>query len=103
MRESRRDFADTSREDYTVEAMQPLKAIVRNGKLVLDETPTELPEGTEVELVLVEPPIDDATDHLDDEERAGLHASIDRGLADMEAGRTVDAREVVEMLRARSR
>ena len=39
--------------------MQPLKAAVRNGKLVLDETPTKLPEGTEAELVLVEPSIDD--------------------------------------------
>ena len=86
-----------------MEAMQPLKATVRNGKLVVDETPTDLPEGTEVELVLVEKPIDDATDDLDEEERARLHASIDRGLADMEAGRTVPASEVIEMLRARSR
>jgi hypothetical protein len=34
--------------------MQALKATVRNGKLVLDETPTELPEGMDLELVAVE-------------------------------------------------
>lgn len=82
--------------------MQPLKATVRNGQFVLDETPADLPEGTEVELVLVESPIDDATDDLDDEERARLHASLDRGLADIKAGRTVPASKVIGMLRARS-
>jgi len=34
--------------------MQPLKAHVKNGRLVLDE-PTDLPEGEEIELV----PLDD--------------------------------------------
>ena len=34
--------------------MQPLKAHVKNGRLVLDE-PTDLPEGKEIELV----PLDD--------------------------------------------
>jgi hypothetical protein len=29
--------------------MQPFKAVVKNGRLVVDE-PTELPEGTEIEL-----------------------------------------------------
>jgi hypothetical protein len=33
--------------------MTPLKAVVKNGRLVLDE-PTELPEGTEIELLPVE-------------------------------------------------
>jgi hypothetical protein len=33
--------------------MQPLKAVVRNGRLVVDE-PTELPEGTELVLAVVE-------------------------------------------------
>ena len=39
---------------YVCRAMQPLKARVHNGRLVLDE-PTDLPEGEVVELV----PLDD--------------------------------------------
>ena len=73
--------------------MQPLKAIVRNGKLVVDETPTDLPEGTEVELVVA-----DQGDDLDDEERARLHASIGRGLADIKAGRVTDIDDVLNEL-----
>ena len=73
--------------------MQPLKAIVRNGKLVVDETPTDLPEGTELELVVA-----DQGDDLDDEERARLHASIGRGLADINAGRVTDIDEVLSEL-----
>jgi hypothetical protein len=48
--------------------MHALTAKVRNGRLVLDE-PTDLPEGAEVPLQLVDP------DDLTDEERAALHAS----------------------------
>ena len=80
----------------------PLRAVVKNGRLVLDE-PTDLPEGEVVELVPADAYLDDATDDLDDEERARLHAAIDRGLADIEAGRTVPAEDVIEMLRARGR
>ena len=36
-----------------MEVMQSLKAVVRNGRLVVDE-PTELPDGTEVDLVALE-------------------------------------------------
>jgi hypothetical protein len=81
--------------------MQPLKAQVRNGRLVLDE-PTDLPEGEEIELVPVDDVLASGGDYLDDEERERLHKSIDRGLADVKAGRTVDASEVIDGLRARS-
>jgi hypothetical protein len=80
--------------------MQPLKGIVRNGKLVVDETPTDLPEGTEVELVLVEPPIDDATDDLDDEERARLHGSLRESIEQMENGEGIGMAEALAELRA---
>ena len=84
-----------------METMQPLKATVRNGKLVVDETPTDLPEGTEVELVPVEPPIDDATDDLDDEERAALHRELEESIAEVEAGaELIDAEDVLAELRA---
>jgi hypothetical protein len=58
---------------YILRAMQRLKAHVRNGRLILD-----------------------------DEERERLHQSIERGIEDVSTGRTVDARKVVEELRARA-
>ncbi|MGO8997051.1 MAG: hypothetical protein ACLQVI_27360 [Polyangiaceae bacterium] len=81
--------------------MLPLKAHVKNGRLVLDE-PTDLPEGEVVELVLADEALDDAVDYLDDDERVRLHRSIERGLEDGAAGRTVDARKVLAELRARA-
>ena len=81
--------------------MQSIKARVRNGRLVLDE-PTDLPEGEEVELVPVDDVLANGGDYLDDEERQRLHRSLERGLADVEAGRTVSARQVIDDLRARA-
>lgn len=73
--------------------MQALKAIVKNGRLVLDE-PTKLPEGTEVELLS----IDDA---IDPDERARLLQSIEDGYADIERGEHTDAFEFVARLKAK--
>jgi hypothetical protein len=44
------------------------------------------------------PPDDD---ELDDEQRAALHAALDRALDDSEAGRGVDAMEYLRQYRAR--
>jgi hypothetical protein len=74
--------------------MQPLKAHVKNGRLVLDE-PTDLPEGEVVELV----PVDD--DDLDDDERAALHESLAVSLDQMRKGQLLDGDEVLARLRAR--
>jgi predicted transcriptional regulator len=74
--------------------MSALRARVQNGRLVLDE-PTELPEGMVLELAVV-----DAGDTLDDEERAALHAALEEGLAQAEAGEGVDAFEALKRLRA---
>ncbi len=63
--------------------MQPLKAHVKDGRIVLDE-PTDLPEGAEVELIVI-------GDELTSEERAELYASLERALDDSEAGRGMDA------------
>jgi len=82
-------------------AMLPLKAHVKNGRLVMDE-PTDLPEGEVVELVPADDVLATGGDYLDDDERERLHRSIERGIEDVEAGRTVDARQVVEELRARA-
>ena len=80
--------------------MQPLKAesvraVVRNGTLVLEE-PTPLPEGQVFELVPVE-----IEDSFDEEERAALHRSLERGSADIAAGRTVDAAEFLAKLESK--
>jgi hypothetical protein len=71
--------------------MQPLRARVRNGRLVLDE-PTNLPEGAEVELV----PVDD----LDDEERAELNQSLVEAIREMHAGDTLDGPAFMASLRS---
>ena len=81
--------------------MQPLKAHVKNGRLLLDE-PTELPEGEVIELVPLDEVLANGGDYLDDAERERLHQSIERGLEDAKAGRTVDARQVIDELRARA-
>ncbi len=81
--------------------MRALKAHVKAGRLLLDE-PTDLPEGEVVELVPLDEVLANGGDYLDDEERERLHRSIDRGLEDVRAGRTVDARQVIRELRVRA-
>jgi hypothetical protein len=71
--------------------MTPVKAIVKHGRLIVDE-PTDLPDGTELELL----PVDD----MDDAERAALMASIERGLAQVDGGEGVPAAEALRRLRA---
>jgi hypothetical protein len=66
--------------------MGALKAVVKNGRLVLDE-PTDLPEGAEVEVALV-------TDGFDSE----LHAELDASAEDEKAGRLVDMKDVIARL-----
>lgn len=73
-----------------------LRAIVKNGRLVVDE-PTSLPEGTVLDLT-----VDDEGDDLDDGERQALLAAITKAWASAKAGRlrTVDA--IIDELRART-
>jgi hypothetical protein len=79
--------------------MHAMKARVENGRIKLDET-TDLPEGKLVELVPLDEVFLGGGDDLDDEERAALHESIHEGIADMEAGRTIDAKTAIAQLRA---
>lgn len=74
--------------------MQPLKAHVKNGRLVLDDPSTDLPDGTEVELMLVD-------DEFDADERARLIQAIEEGAADIERGDYVDGMEFANQLLAR--
>jgi hypothetical protein len=70
-----------------------LKAQVRGGRLLLDE-PTDLPEGSEVDLVLA-----DEGDELDDDDRARLHASLERSAEQFRAHRGIDADQALILLR----
>ena len=63
-------------------------------------SPTDLPDG-EVELVPLDEVLARGGDYLDDEERARLHDSLRRGIAQARAGDVVDADEVVKKLLAR--
>jgi len=71
-----------------------LKARVQKGRLVVDE-PTDLPEGTEVELLPLDP-----GDWLSDEDRSALHRALIASGADVDAGRIIDANEVLRELRS---
>jgi hypothetical protein len=61
-----------------------LKARVKAGRLVVDE-PTDLPEGTEIELLPLDP-----GDWLDEEDRAALHKALRDSEEDVKAGRLAE-------------
>jgi hypothetical protein len=70
-----------------------IKARVREGRLVVDE-PTELPDGTELDLLPLDP-----GDWLDEADRAALHKALSESDEDVAAGRLVDAFEIIQQLR----
>ena len=72
-----------------------LKARVKAGRLVVDE-PTDLPEGTEIELLPLDP-----GDLLDEEDRAALHQALKDSDEDIKAGRLIDADVILLELRSR--
>ena len=72
-----------------------LKARVKAGRLVVDE-PTDLPEGTVIELLPLDP-----GDWLTDEDRAALHRALRDSAEDVAAGRLVDAEIILRALRSR--
>jgi hypothetical protein len=74
--------------------MLPLKAHVKNGRLVLDDAATDLPEGAEVELVLVD-------NEQNPEERARLLRAIEDGEEDIERGDHIDGSELIAKMRAK--
>jgi hypothetical protein len=69
----------------------PAPVQVTNGRLVLDE-PTDLPDGAEVEVIVLD-------DDLTAEERADLHASLDRALDDSESARGIDTGQYLAQYR----
>jgi len=85
---------DATLRGATVIAMT-LKARVKAGRLVVDE-PTDLPEGTEIELLPLNP-----GDWLDEDDRAALHKALTDSDEDIKAGRLVDADVILRELRSR--
>lgn len=84
--------AAPERETWYLPGMSALKAHVENGRIVVDE-PTTLPEGAELSVMIAA-----GGDELDAEERERLHASIERGIGDMRAGREKDFDQVLDDL-----
>ena len=78
--------------------MQPLKAHVQNGRLVLDE-PTDLPEGEVVYLQPLDAIAPGDRDDLNDEERAALCCELDASIAEANAGETEDFAAELDELR----
>lgn len=76
-------------------ASMAVRATVRNGRIVVDE-PTDLPDGTVLDLV-----IDDEGDDLDESHRAALQAAISRSWRQALAGMSAPSAEILERLRAR--
>jgi hypothetical protein len=68
-----------------------VRARVRNGRLVVDE-PTNLPEGMELDLAVVD-------DDLDDEERSRLHAALDAADHELREGKGIQGEQVIRALR----
>ena len=81
-----------SKPRATLTMMSTIRARVRDGRLIVDE-PTDLPEGTELDLV-----IDDAGDGLDEAERTALHAAIGQAWASFQAGEGRPAADVLRDL-----
>lgn len=77
--------------------MASIRATVLNGRVVIDEA-TDLPEGTEVELVVV---MNHDEDDLGADDRRALNHSLARAAADIAEGRLVDGDEVMHRLRSR--
>jgi hypothetical protein len=80
--------------------MQPLKAHVENGRLVLDDAVTDLPEGEVIYLRPVETEVGEG-DGFSDDERAALLGALDEGIAAARNGEHSDANELVQELLAR--
>ena len=72
-----------------------IKARVRAGRLLVDE-PTNLPDGTEVELLPLDP-----GDWLDEADRAALHEALRESDADVATGNLVEVGDVLKELRSR--
>ena len=72
--------------------MAILRGKVQGGRIIVDEN-LDLPEGSEVQLQVVE-----SDEDLDEEDRARLNAAIERAQAEIDRGEGVRAEDVVASL-----
>ena len=72
-----------------------ITATVRDGRIVVN-APTDLPEGTTVTLLPLDP-----GDWLDETDRAALHQALGQSESDVAAGHLIDAAEVLRELKSR--
>jgi len=75
-----------------LQTMSSLRAHVRNGRLVLD-VPTDLPEGSVLDLVPA-----DSWDALSLDDRNALHRALARSAQDAAAGRLIDGDALLDRL-----
>lgn len=75
------------------QGVTPIKARVHRGHLIVDQ-PTDLPEGSEVELIPVS-----GWDELDEEDRRRLHEALEASEDDVVSGRVRAAEEFLAELR----
>lgn len=80
-----------------MQSMKTLKARVEKGRLVFNE-PTDLPEGTEVRVLVLEG--DEDLDSMDPAERAELESMIRESLAQGKLGQSVPIEETLQRLLA---
>jgi len=73
---------------------QTVHGRVTGGRLQVDE-PVDLPEGAQVELVIV-----DAEDGLDDADRASLHEALDEAQAEIDRGEGIPVDQVIAEARS---
>jgi hypothetical protein len=71
------------------------RARVVNGRIVIDEPTTDLPEGTVLDLTIAD------DDELDDVEKARLEAALERSWAQAEGGNTRPAADLIRDLRSK--
>jgi hypothetical protein len=87
-------------ESAALSSMQPLRAHVRGRRLVLDE-PTDLPDGTAVELVSIDDVVASGGYLMDDETRAVFAQELEASFDEEEAGLLIDADVALADLRTR--
>ena len=86
-------------ESAALSSMQSFKAHVQNQRLVFDE-PTDLPDGTAVELVSIDDVVASGGYLMDDETRAVFAQELEASFAEEEAGELIDAADAIADLKA---
>ena len=80
--------------------MGTLKAVVQGGRAVIEEA-VDYPDGTELEVVVINPEEADPFSHLEPEEREKLHAVLAQSRSEHEAGLGIPMEEALARLRSR--